>query len=600
MSLRSSGLQFGLRVSLRQAVGYRHAAGATPEQFGAKRLKNYHDGGEAILEAFRNLGIDYIISSPGSEWASVWEALARQKTRNRPGPTYFDVWHESTAVDMAIGYTQITGRMQAVLLHAGPGLLQGSMAVQAAQQTEVPMLVMSGEALSFGEDPNFEPGQQWYRSLSVVGGPQRLIEPVVKHATAITSPWSLYETIVRVGELAQRQPYGPVYINVPVEHMVHEWAPPVQTRRVPPAPKAQPMPADIDTLAERLAQAKNPVIETQSAGKDPATLAPLVELAELLGAPVVEGSSTTHANFPKDHPLHQGMNFEPIAKDADVVLLVASRNPWYPPRSRPPGAFIAAIGETPIKGHWVYQHLHADMYLEADIATTLTLLVAALKARGVAPNTARRDKWAAAHEKKRAALRAAEAERMALRPVDPLALIAAMRDVLPADAIYVDETIVHSPMIRQHLSWNLPQSYFYVYGGLGQGIGVALGVKLAAPQRPVVLVIGDGSLLYNPIIQGLGASREQDLPILIIVFNNKKYQAMQNNHDRYYPDGVAVTEKLYHGVAINGPDYERLGLHFDFPGEKVDDPARLKPALTKALAEVNAGRTAIVNVILNR
>ena len=189
---------------------------------------------------------------------------------------------------------------------------------------------------------------------------------------------------------------------------------------------------------------------------------------------------------------------------------------------------------------------------------------------------------------------------MALRPVDPLALIAAMRDVLPADAIYVDETIVHSPMIRQHLSWNLPQSYFYVYGGLGQGIGVALGVKLAAPQRPVVLVIGDGSLLYNPIIQGLGASREQDLPILIIVFNNKKYQAMQNNHDRYYPDGVAVTEKLYHGVAINGPDYERLGLHFDFPGEKVDDPARLKPALTKALAEVNAGRTAIVNVILNR
>ena len=75
---------------------------------------------------------------------------------------------------------------------------------------------------------------------------------------------------------------------------------------------------------------------------------------------------------------------------------------------------------------------------------------------------------------------------------------------------------------------------------------------------------------------------------------------MQNNHDRYYPDGVAVNQKLYHGVAINGPDYEQLGTHFDFPGEKVDDPAQLKPALTKALAEVKAGRTAIVNVILNR
>jgi acetolactate synthase I/II/III large subunit len=569
---------------------------------GGNILKNYHDGGEAILEAFRNLGIDYIMSSPGSEWSSVWEALARQKTGNRPGPTYFDLWHETTAVDMAIGYTQITGRMQAVLLHAGAGLLQGAMAIQAAQQTEVPMLVMSGESLGFGDDPDFEPGQQWYRSLSVVGGPQRLIEPVVKHASMTTSPWSLYETIVRVGELAQRQPCGPVYLNVPIEHMVHEWKPPETLRQVPPAPKTQPVPADIEALAERLAKAANPVIEAQSAGRDPAAVAALVELAELLGAPVVEGSSTTHANFPKDHPLHQGTNFAPIVKDADVVILVASRNPWYPPRNRPPGAFIVSIGENPIKGHWVYQHLHADQYLEADIATTLALVVAALKARGITEETfrARRESRAQAHDAMQAALRAAEATKMALRPVDPLALIATMNDVMPPDAIYVDETIVHSSMVRQHLAWNQPQSYFYVYGGLGQGIGVALGVKLAAPQRPVVLLIGDGTLLYNPIIQGFGASRDCALPILIIVFNNKKYQAMQNNHDRYYPDGVAATNKLYHGVAINGPDYDKLGIHFDFAGEKVDDPAQLKPALEKALAEVQAGRTAIVNVILNR
>jgi len=576
-------------------------AAARPVTLGGT-VKNYHDGGEAILEAFRNLGIDYIISSPGSEWSSVWEALARQKTGNHPGPTYFDVWHETTAVDMAIGYTQMTGRMQAVLLHAGAGLLQGAVAVQAAQQTEVPMLVMSGESLSFGEDPDFEPGAQWYRSLSVVGGPQRLIEPVVKHATMATSPYSLYETVVRCGELAQRQPCGPVYINVPVEHMVHPWTAPAKMRRVPSAPKSQPMPADIEALADRLATAANPVIETQSAGKDPAVMPALVALAELLGAGVFEGSSTTHANFPKDHPLHQGANFDAAAKDADVVLLVASRNPWYPPRNRPAGAFIAAIGENPIKGHWVYQHLHADMYLEADVATTLALLCQALVARGVTAEThkARRDSRAKAHDALQASLRAAEATRAALRPVDPLALIAALRETMPADAIYVDETIVHSPMVRNHLGWNLPQSYFYTYGGLGQGIGVALGVKLAAPQRPVVLLIGDGSLLYNPIVQGLGASRDCNLPILIVVFNNKKYQAMQNNHERYYPDGIAVGQKLWHGVAINGPDYDRLGAPFDFPGVKVDDPAALKPALAKGLAEVAAGRTAIVNVVLNR
>ena len=83
------------------------------------------DGGEAILEAFRNLDIDYIISSPGSEWAPVWEALARQKINETEGPTYINCWHETLAVDMALGYTRVTGKLQAVLLHAGVGLLQG-------------------------------------------------------------------------------------------------------------------------------------------------------------------------------------------------------------------------------------------------------------------------------------------------------------------------------------------------------------------------------------------------------------------------------------------------------------------------------------------
>ena len=71
-------------------------------------MKQYHDGGEAIMEAFRTLGIDYVISSPGSEWSPVWEAVARQKVNQKAGPQYIDCWHETLAVDMAMGYTQVT------------------------------------------------------------------------------------------------------------------------------------------------------------------------------------------------------------------------------------------------------------------------------------------------------------------------------------------------------------------------------------------------------------------------------------------------------------------------------------------------------------
>src|SRR5215471_16239261 len=132
-----------------------------------RSMKQYCDGGEAILEAFRNLGLDYIISSPGSEWSPVWEALARQKVNQKAGPGYIDCWHETLAVDIAMGYTQMTGRMQAALL------------------AEVPMVVLSGESLSLGEDPKLEIEPQWYRALSIVGGPQRLVEPVTKWATQV-------------------------------------------------------------------------------------------------------------------------------------------------------------------------------------------------------------------------------------------------------------------------------------------------------------------------------------------------------------------------------------------------------------------------------
>jgi acetolactate synthase-1/2/3 large subunit len=139
---------------------------------------------------------------------------------------------------------------------------------------------------------------------------------------------------------------------------------------------------------------------------------------------------------------------------------------------------------------------------------------------------------------------------------------------MPADTIYVDETITHSAMLRQHLPMTMPQSFFRGSGGLGQGIGTALGIKLAARERPVVLLVGDGSFLYNPIIQALGASKRHELPIAIVIFNNKKYAAMRQGHVHHYPDGASASENLHYGVTIDGPDYEQLGGHFGFHGRQ--------------------------------
>src|ERR1700738_5150615 len=170
-------------------------------------MKNYLDGGEAILEAFRKLKIDYIISSPRSEWSPLWEALARQKLDNKAGPTFVESWHETLAVNMATGYTLITGRPQASLLHAGVGMLQGSMGVHGALQNEVPMVVMSGESQSLGEDPDLDIEAQWYGGVTV-GGIERLVEPGAKWGRAVTRPPPLYEFVLRAGAWRSRWPNG--------------------------------------------------------------------------------------------------------------------------------------------------------------------------------------------------------------------------------------------------------------------------------------------------------------------------------------------------------------------------------------------------------
>lgn len=559
-------------------------------------MRNYLDGGEAILEAFRKLKIDYIMSSPGSEWSPVWEALARQKLENKAGPTFVESWHETLAVNMATGYTLITGRPQAVLLHAGVGMLQGLMGVHGALQNEVPMVVMSGESQSLGENPDLDIEQQWYTGLTF-GGIERLVEPVAKWARVVTSPYTLYESVIRAGEMAQRTPKGPVYLNVPLEHMLHDWTPPDGARDVPPAPLVQPHVQDVEQVAELLRNAKNPVIVAETAGRNPEAFSALVELAELCAIPAMNGRANNYANFPTDHPLYLGMGRYKSLEDADLILLVGGRAPWYPARRRPTRGKIVAIGENPHKSDMIYQSMHADFYLEGDAAQSVKLLTAAMKSMKLDAKAlaARRQRFAREHEEYVAGLRAEREKAQNGSGIDPLSLVGALGDVMPADTIYVDETITHSQMLRQHLPMRMPQSFFRGSGGLGQGIGTALGIKLAARERPVVLLVGDGSFLYNPIIQALGASKRHALPVTIIVLNNKKYEAMRKGHVHHYPDGASDTENLHYGVTIDGPEYEQLGGHFGFHGQRVEKRGELPDALRGALAATKDGRTAILN-----
>ena len=563
-------------------------------------MKNMLDGGDAILHAIRDLGVKHILSSPGTEWSSIWEAMVKQTQQGHNSPTFMDCWHETLAVDIASGYTLATGEMQAVLLHAGSGLLQGMMGVHGALIAGVPMLVISGESTTYGEQPDFDPGRQWIDNLSIVGGPQCLIQPLVKYACQASSPHTVYESIVRAGEMAQRTPVGPTYLSIPHETMVAGWSMPEQRRTVPPAPNLVSANSDIVRVAELIAKARNPVVMTEGAGRSEESFDALVALSELVALPIVEKPGATFANFPKDHPMHQGHNFDPYWDTTDLAIVIQTRTPWYPPSKRPPNAVVVDIDDVPHRPYMAYQSHQANIYLEGDTATALRDIASVLQGMTLDQSKIdeRRAKLTASHDALMEKRRAQQAAARKKTPIDPVWLCAALSEALPDDTIYIDEVTTHTGLLREHIRWNKPQSLFTRQGGLGQGLGLSLGVKLAKPERLVVTVIGDGGFLYNPVLQSFGASRDFNLPILVVIFNNKKYAAMQNMHKRMYPEGTAVETGKYLGTFINGPDYVKVIEAFGGYGERVEDPEALPDALKRGHEAVRAGRSAVLDVIV--
>lgn len=563
--------------------------------------RNSADGGEAILQAFRDLRIDYIFSSPGSEWPPLWEALARQLLDKNAGPGYIDCGHEMLAVGLAIGFTQVTGRLQAVVLHAGSGLLQGSMGINGAKMQELPMLVLSGESLSHGELADFDPGSQWYRNLGVVGGSARYLDANVKWASHIVSSETLYQSVVRTGELAQRTPRGPTYLCVPMETMIAEWTPPRKMQKAAAVPILHAAPDDIRNLAQLIAKANTPIIITESAGRDPHAFAALVELAEYTSIPVVENSAAGYANFPKRNPLYLGFSQATRIRETDLAILVESRAPWYPPSNAPRQGQVISISENPIKGHMVYQNLGADGYLEGNVAQNLRALTEELKNIGISAEKRDERRANVEHDHRLMIdkLEQSEQDAEAQAKISVPLLCKRIAEHVPADTVFVDETIVHSGSLRAHLNWQKPQSFFRPIGGLGQGLGISLGIKLAKRDSFVTLIVGDGSFLYNPVLSCLAFAKRHKLPILIIILDNGKYEIMRRLHLEFYPKGLSASSNHFHGVDVDSVDNAKLAAVVEGYGENVESTERLGASLKEAVTAVKSGRIAILNVSMN-
>ncbi len=150
----------------------------------------------------------------------------------------------------------------------------------------------------------------------------------------------------------------------------------------------------------------------ESAGRDAESFAALAELAELLAIPVVEPQSAVCANFPRTSRLHAGGELGPLAREADLVILLGCRSPWYPPSAKVGSAAVLVIDETPHRPHMAYQVLTADHYVTGATAATLRAITGAVRSLGFDESavSARRERLAESYAAADAARAAAEAK----------------------------------------------------------------------------------------------------------------------------------------------------------------------------------------------
>jgi len=556
-------------------------------------------GAEVLLEQLESQGVDCIFASPIAVMAPVWEALARHG--NDMALRYFRCRHELLAVSLASGYYKATGRSQIVFVPTSLGVQNGSMGLGTALQERTPMTVLSADTLSYGEDPNADPGAEWPSLLTDHPGPARNAEAVVKWSKRARTPSDLVHELRRACFIAESVPLGPTLLEIPFQLLMGEGHPDVPAW-VPPAPVAA-TPEHIDDVARVLAGATNPIIITEHGGRTDDERDALIRIAEALSAPVFEFWNPAYHNFPRSHPLYGAGPVEAALGEADAVLLAGCNGPWHPPHTAlRPGCAVIHLEQDPLRpraAYWGYPTTHT---IPGNLSINLAALAASLQQRSTArPEVAER--WSRYTQ----AIRAEgidEARQLSSQATDFVSaadLFQELHDALPDDAICVDEIIAQVPHMIQFLYERKPLEQYRGYaGGLGTSLGTALGIKLARPQQVVVCIVGDEAWHYNPAPAALGFAQEYGVPLLIVLCNNGQYASQTRNLLRYYPDSAAVREQNFVGNVIQPtPDYVKQAEAYGGTGERVQKSGELRPALQRALEAVISGQTFLLDVIVN-
>lgn len=574
----------------------------TKEPFRSRKVP-VSEGAEAFIELLNANGVDYIFLSPGSDLVAIQEAIAKFKSRGKRTPEVILSLDESVGMAAAHGYFMISGRPQVVLVHVDLGIQQVGGALHNAQRDRIGVILCAGRAPLVFEDDKAYGRKAWPQWMTEKYDQASIVRDYVKWDYELRSNENIHLVIQRAFQITSTEPCGPVYLTLPPELLMEKidsvLIPDVARYKPPATPQADD--SMLAKAAEILIQAENPIIITGYSGRHTQSVASLVELAETLSARVI--NFPYRMSFPTTHPLWCGIDPNPYLDKADVVLVVDHDVPYLPTQARlQPEAKVIHIDIDPVKKDmpsWIFP---VDLLIEADSSKAIPSLTEIIRQK-VDPQQKARFQTRFQQIRKENQILRRNWRQSALsqakqKPISAEWLCHCVSEVIGEQDILLTEIPTGSPPVARQIPRSEPGTAFDKAGSsLGWGLGAALGAKLAAPDKTVVLLVGDGSFVYGCPTAALWASQVYNIPFLCIIFCDKVYSGVKRSLRRCYGDSVSEKEDKWVGTDIApSPEYSLIAQACGVDGQRIDNPDELLSALRSAYNQVCKGKSVVLDV----
>ena len=558
-------------------------------------------GGELLVDQVRAAGTKYIFSNPGSLEVGFFDALT-----DRPELQLIVALHEGIVIAMADAYHKVTRQPTFVNIHAAVGTAQMGGQLYNAHKDGSMLIVTAGmsDTTIYSDDLGLAPAPGYSQT--------EINRQFTKISWDVRTASSTAMAIRRAYKIAATAPGGPVYVAFTRGALTDDahgdvWSKDAFLIQAKPRPAID----QIEALARMLIEADRPVVifgdeVWKSGGANEA-----VALSELLGLAAVAGFAG-YNYFPAEHPQHVGARYQgdrpyPFGS-ADLVIQCGTRdlgggNIPDKPAVDPAARFVAVGLDTNMLG----RTQPMDLAVVGDVKEALKALEDAVT------SMATNERLEKIRRERLARITAAAAEARTRR-------LDQARQHFAETPIHVDRLAYelergidrNAIVVVENLAGNVGQHDFLRFGpsaddklgvsasggSLGWGVGAAVGAKLGAPDRQVVLSIGDGSVMYSAA--GFWTMARYQVPVLTVVWNNHDYQTVRNAAHRYNRR-MAETGR-YHGLYLGDPDIdfvklaESQGVH----GERVTSPADIAAALKRGTAETRGGRPYLLEIVVGR